>query len=419
MGISKEEAIKELQTREEIFVAYSQATKLPYVKCDEETFNDQAWIFSTEEGIKEFGKKMLEEKVLLMGMKFTKKDYPRLYGTFYAIGVNTVVWVDGEDKIEIDLPDIAKQADMSKIEPAKRPLLNPTLELSGIYFMQELRRPVEKDQHGNLRELEEELIVNLKKSEYLVAMNVDPEDPKKINIPYLKNKKEEILQPVFTDVMELEKFTKGQKLRIAKVPFAKLPELLIDKAMAYAVNPLGFNLVLNREQLNKIIGDQIVLTVGYDIENLNNTDRKKKYHGEVTIDRYGRRIPKHAHGTTNLKRQTSSTKMITDAVIELYDRIVDRNLLIRRINITANRLVDESSVKKEEVYEQLDLFTDYEAQRKKQEEEEAALNREKRMQEAMLSIKKKFGKNAVLKGMNLQEGATARDRNEQIGGHKA
>ena len=218
-------------------MAYSQATKLPYVKCDEETFNDQAWIFSTEEGIKEFGKKMLEEKVLLMGMKFTKKDYPRLYGTFYAIGVNTVVWVDGEDKIEIDLPDIAKQADMSQI-----------------YFMQELRRPVEKDQHGNLRELEEELIVNLKKSEYLVAMNVDPEDPKKINIPYLKNKKEEILQPGFTDVMELEKFTKGQKLRIAKVPFAKLPELLIDKAMAYAVNPLGFNLVLNREQLNKIIG---------------------------------------------------------------------------------------------------------------------------------------------------------------------
>ena len=169
----------------------------------------------------------------------------------------------------------------------------------------------------------------------------------------------------------------------------------------------------------KLVTDQIVLTVGYDIENLNNADRKKQYHGEVTIDRYGRRIPKHAHGTTNLKRQTSSTKMIMDAVIKLYDRIVDRNLLIRRINITANRLVDESSVKKEEVYEQLDLFTDYVAQRKKQEEEEAALNREKRMQEAMLSIKKKFGKNAVLKGMNLQEGATARDRNEQIGGHKA
>ena len=215
MGITEQEAIKELQTRDEIFVAYSQATKLPYVICDQESFNDQVWVFATEEEIKAFGKKKLEDKILLMGMRFSKKDYPRLYGTFYAIGVNTVVWVDGEDKIEIDLPDVAKQADLSKLEPAQRPLLNPTLELSGIYFMQELRRPVEKDQHGNLRELEEELIVNLKKSEYLVAMNVDPEDPKKINIPYLKNKKEEILQPVFTDVMELEKFTKGQKLRIA------------------------------------------------------------------------------------------------------------------------------------------------------------------------------------------------------------
>ena len=114
--------------------------------------------FPQKKESKNSAKKMLEEKVLLMGMKFTKKDYPRLYGTFYAIGVNTVVWVDGEDKIEIDLPDIAKQADMSKIEPAKRPLLNPTLELSGIYFMQELRRPVEKDQHGNLRELEDRII---------------------------------------------------------------------------------------------------------------------------------------------------------------------------------------------------------------------------------------------------------------------
>ena len=162
--------------------------------------------------------------------------------------------------------------------------------------------------------------------------------------------------------------------------------------------------------LFRSVTDQIVLTVGYDIENLNNPDRRKKYHGEITIDRYGRRIPKHAHGTTNLKRQTSSTKLITDAVIELYDRIVDRNLLIRRINITANRLVDESSVKKEEVYEQLDLFTDYEAQRKKKEEDEAALDREKRMQEAMLSIKKKFGKNAVLRSEERRVGKECRSR---------
>ena len=254
MAISKEDAIKELQNRDMVYVAYSQFTKLPYVKCDEETFNDQAWIFSTEEGIKEFGKKLLDDKVLLMGMLYEKKDYPRLYGTFYAIGVNTVMWVDGEEQVEIDLPDIAKQHDLSKIPEEHRPLLNPTLELSGIYFMQELRRPVEKEQHGNLRELEEELLVNMRKSQYLVAMEVNEEDPKQIRIPYLKNKNEEILQPVFTDVMELEKFTKGRKLRIAKVPLNKLPELMIQQAKAYVVNPMGFNLVLTKEQLEKIIG---------------------------------------------------------------------------------------------------------------------------------------------------------------------
>ena len=170
-----------------------------------------------------------------------------------------------------------------------------------------------------------------------------------------------------------------------------------------------------------VVTDQLVLTIGYDIENLSNPNLKYQYQykGEVTIDRYGRKVPKHAHGTANLEKKTSSTRLITNAVMDLYDRIVDEHLLVRRITITANKLVDEKSVKQEDEYQQLDLFTDYEAQRKKQAEEDEKLERERRVQEAMLSIKKKFGKNAVLKGMNLEEGATAKDRNEQIGGHKA
>ena len=168
-----------------------------------------------------------------------------------------------------------------------------------------------------------------------------------------------------------------------------------------------------------LVTDQLVLTIGYDIENLSSPNLRNHYKGEVTIDRYGRKVPKHAHGTANLKKKTSSTRLITNAVMDLYDRIVDEHLLVRRITITANKLVDEKSVKQENEYQQLDLFTDYEAQRKKQTEEEEKLERERRMQEAMLSIKKKFGKNAVLKGMNLEEGATAKDRNGQIGGHKA
>lgn len=258
MGITEQEAIKELQTRDEIFVAYSQATKLPYVICDQESFNDQVWVFATEEEIKAFGKKKLEDKILLMGMKYGKKDYPRFYGTLYAIGVNSVVWVDGENQIEVELTRIARQADFSQLEPKKQPLFNSTLQLSGIYFMQELRRPIKKEERTvNLREMEEELIVNLKKSEFLVAMATDPEDPTKVNIPYLKNKQGDILQPAFTDVMEFDKFARGKKLRAAKVPFAKLPGLIINQAKAFVINPMGFNLILDRVQLGKILGVEI------------------------------------------------------------------------------------------------------------------------------------------------------------------
>lgn len=168
-----------------------------------------------------------------------------------------------------------------------------------------------------------------------------------------------------------------------------------------------------------LVTDQLVLTIGYDIQNLQDPDLRKSYRGEVTTDHYGRAIPKHAHGTGNLDKHSSSTKLIMKAVMELYDRIVDKKLLIRRINITANHVIDEASMPKPAAFEQLDLFTDYEAVRERQAEEEAELQREKKMQSAMLAIKKKFGKNAILKGTNLEEGATTIDRNNQIGGHKA
>ena len=254
MAISVEEAVKELQARETVFVAYAQTTRLPYVTCGEETYNDQVWFFADEESVKEFGKKKLEEKVLLMGMKYEKKDFPKMYGLMFAIGANSVIWNNGTEEIEIDLERIVRKPNLSQVEPAKRPLINSTLQLSGIYFMQELRRPVAKEEHKNLRELEEELIVNLKKSQFLVAMEVDKENPKKINIPYLKNKEGQILQPVFSDVMEYEKFARGKKFRLAKIPFAKLPEILNTQAEAMVFNPLGFNLILNKEQFKKILG---------------------------------------------------------------------------------------------------------------------------------------------------------------------
>ena len=163
------------------------------------------------------------------------------------------------------------------------------------------------------------------------------------------------------------------------------------------------------------VTNQIVLTIGYDSENIKNT----KYKGEMKKDHYGRMIPKHAHGTYSFEEYTSSTKEILNGVSDLYDRIVNPELMVRRVNITANNIVRESDIIKEEKYEQLDLFTDYEKINAEKENKEKELAKEKRIQEAMLSIKKKYGKNSILKGMNFEEGATTIERNNQIGGHKA
>ena len=177
---------------------------------------------------------------------------------------------------------------------------------------------------------------------------------------------------------------------------------------------------MNFNNINKIFKaiEAKADSIGYDIDNL--TDAAIAYKGPVTVDHYGRRIPKHAHGTENLGGYTSSTKRIVAATDRLCKRILNPDLLVRRMSITAARVLDEKEARKAGVKEeQLSMFTDYEAVEREREAEEAALEREKRMQKAVIDIKKKYGKNAIMKGMNLEEGATAMDRNGQIGGHKA
>ena len=175
--------------------------------------------------------------------------------------------------------------------------------------------------------------------------------------------------------------------------------------------------LLSLELVDKgLVCDQMVLTVGYDIENLADRAKAAAYRGPVTTDRYGRKTPKAAHGSHNLGRHTSSTRLIVDGVTEIWDRTVDRSLTVRRMYVVANHVIPESEAReKDDAPEQLDLFTDY----GQKAAEEAALEREKRMQSAMLTIRRKYGKNAILKGMNLEEGATAVERNKLVGGHKA
>ena len=171
------------------------------------------------------------------------------------------------------------------------------------------------------------------------------------------------------------------------------------------------------------VTDQLVLTVGYDIDNLTNTSIRNQYKGEIVKDRYGRRIPKHAHGTWNLKEKTSSSRIICDAMARLYEQIVDPKLLIRRVYVVAAKVTPYSIYIEErdkgEEYVQYNLFSDMDEVREEYKQQHEQLDREHKLQEAIIGLKKKYGKNAVLKGMNLEEGATTIERNGQIGGHKA
>ena len=197
---------------------------------------------------------------------------------------------------------------------------------------------------------------------------------------------------------ETNSISEGQVLHC---PYNYEKTKLIVKEM---IDNLSLNLV-NKEKVT----NQIVLTIGYDISNLTDPKIRQNYKGEITFDQYGRMIPKHSHGTINLDHKTSSSKILMQKTIELYERIINKNLLVKRINITASNIVDEKEIN----YEQLNIFTinnfNY---------ENAKRNEELKLQKVMLELKNKYGKNIILKAMNLEEGATTKERNNQVGGHK-
>lgn len=207
---------------------------------------------------------------------------------------------------------------------------------------------------------------------------------------------------------ESHSFSSGQVLQSAYT-WAKARVVVMEMADAVALDLVEKCLVT----------DQLVLTIGYDRESLAIPAIASRYHGPVVTDHYGRQVPKHAHGTANLKEPSASARRITEAVLSLYDGIVDRSLLIRRINITTNHVTRADCLRAIWQPEQLDLFVDYEAETRRRYEERQALEKEDRMQHARLAIIERYGRNALLRGLNLEDGATARDRNQQIGGHRA
>ena len=207
---------------------------------------------------------------------------------------------------------------------------------------------------------------------------------------------------------ESNSFSNGQVLQ-EPYEWAKAKVVLQEMADAMALSLFS----------KQLVADQLVLTINYDTVNLTDPERKARYTGPVTADYYGRTVPKAAHGTENLSRQTSSSTLITGAAVRLYERITNPDLLIRRITLVTNHVVPEAQANANTTPTQLDLFTDYEAEAQRQKKEEEALDKERRLQAAQLAIKSRFGKNAILRGVSYTEGATAKERNSQIGGHRA
>lgn len=247
--MDKQQIVETIKGLKEVFVPFSRVTNLPFVICDEETFNDQVWVFATQAEIQEFAKKYTAEKIFLAACQVPKERYVGFFTSLYALGVNAVVYCKDGAREEVELNDLVPPLDFSKLPKGQEPLMNPSLQLSGIYFMQEMRRPVPEEEKRNIRELQEELNANLVRSSYLMA--VEPVDEKNVRIPYVKNDKGEIYQPVFTDAYEYQKFAGTKKFRILKVEFGQLNKHLMKNATGFVINPKGFNLTLQKKPLEK------------------------------------------------------------------------------------------------------------------------------------------------------------------------
>jgi hypothetical protein len=257
MAVDKTLLIRNIQNREDMIVAFCAYTNMPFVVCDPETFNDQVWIFENETLLQEFAKPYTEKKVLLKGMKYSNKNFLGFFSMLYNIGVNELVFVNESGQETLELTELVQKRDFSKLPKEQQPIENPELQLTGIYFMQEAARPVPNEEKEGLKDLEEEFAANLVKSRYIVPIELleGPESDveklknRKYKLPILKNKKEEIMQPIFSDALELSKFNRENKFKALAVPFADLSKLLVKDSGGFMLNPAGFHVAMPKALL--------------------------------------------------------------------------------------------------------------------------------------------------------------------------
>lgn len=256
MAVDKTFLMRSIQKKEEMIVAYCAFTNMPFVVCDPETFNDQVWIFDTEAQLQEFAKQYTEKKILLKGIKYPNKRFLGFFSMLFTIGVNELVFVSENGKETLELEELVKRPDFSKLPPQQQPVTNPELQLTGLYFMQEAARPVPNEEK-QVADLEEELAANLFKAKYIVPLELleGPESDleklknKKYRLPILKNKGGEVLQPLFTDPNELAKFNRENKFKALAIPFSNLEKLLIKDSNGFLLNPAGFHIAMPKQLL--------------------------------------------------------------------------------------------------------------------------------------------------------------------------
>lgn len=257
MAVDQRFVIQKLQKMEEWLVLYSGATRMPYVVCDEETYNDQIFIFSSEEKMKEVIRTYVDAHIPALAIKVQKKNAPMFFTGLFAQGINEIVFQDGEAVHKLELTKVVNKPDFEKLPVERRPLMNPQLKISASYFLQELRRPGVKPNNQRLLELEEEMSANLYRSQFLMPVDMKEENgEKKVNVLYVTSKEGRKYQPLFSDTLELTTHFQQQKEKknnaILKLNFEALEKNMIPGIDGYVINPSGMNLILTREQMKKI-----------------------------------------------------------------------------------------------------------------------------------------------------------------------
>ena len=257
MAIDNSFMTRKIQKMEQIIVAFCAYTQMPFVSCDEESGNDQIWMFASEKDLQNFAKPYTEKKLLLRGVIYKNKDFLRFFGSLFAMGVNELVYVENATDFHIALTDLVRRPDYSNVPKERQPMLNPVLQLTGMYFMQEAARPVPNEQKDGLKDLEEEFAANLVKGRFILPIEVGEGDEplqeklknKNYKLPILKDKKDNLFQPLLSDTLEMEKFAHGKQLNAIIVPFAQLPRLITKEAKGFILNPRGYHIVLTKELL--------------------------------------------------------------------------------------------------------------------------------------------------------------------------